>query len=89
MERKAFTSVSFDDLPLQPSDPKYSAWGLWGKNDQLGRTNLITAEVTRQAAVSEIQTGEVIPLKWVLTWQSLEDEARKETAYHWISRCVL
>lgn len=63
MERKAFTNVSFDDLPLQASDPKYSAWGLWGKNDQLGRTNLITAEFTRQAAISEIQTGEVIPLK--------------------------
>lgn len=63
MEKKSFTNVSFDDLPLEPSDPKYSAWGLWGKDDQLGRTNLITAEVTRQAAVSEIQTGEVIPLK--------------------------
>lgn len=63
MEKKAFTNVSFDELPLEPSDPKYSAWGLWGKDDQLGRTNLITAEVTRQAAVSEIQTGEVISLK--------------------------
>lgn len=57
METEPFTNVSFDDLPLQPSDPKYSAWGLWGKNDQLGRTNLITAEATRQAAVSKIQTG--------------------------------
>lgn len=89
MERKSFKNVSFDELPLEPSDPKYSAWGLWGKDDQLGRTNLITAEVTRQAAVSEIQTGEVIPLKWVQNWQSLEDDAHMKTACHWISRCVL
>lgn len=27
---------SFSDLPLRKDDPPYSAWGLWGKNDQLG-----------------------------------------------------
>lgn len=89
MEKKSFTNVSFDELPLEPSDPKHSAWGLWGKNDQPGRTNLITAEITRQAAVSQMQIGEGIPLKWVPNWQNLEDEAHMETAYHCISRCVL
>lgn len=89
MQEKTPANVSFDELPLGPSDPKYSAWGLWGKDDQLGRTNLITAEVTRQAAVSEIQTGEVIPLKWVPNWKSLEDEAHIMTACDWTSRCVL
>jgi hypothetical protein len=27
---------AFDDLPLRAGDPKYSAWGLWGVDDQAG-----------------------------------------------------
>jgi hypothetical protein len=26
----------FADLPLQKDDPQYSAWGLWGKDDEAG-----------------------------------------------------
>ena len=26
----------FADLPLSPSDPPHSAWGLWGMDDELG-----------------------------------------------------
>lgn len=26
----------FEDLPLGKDDPPYSAWGLWGDNDEVG-----------------------------------------------------
>lgn len=26
----------FEDLPLRKGDPPYSAWGIWGPNDELG-----------------------------------------------------
>lgn len=56
------TGVSFDQLPLNEGDPPYSAWGLWGKGDELGRINLITPQVRKNAA-AEIKTGEAISLK--------------------------
>lgn len=53
---------SFDALPLREGDPKASAWGLWGDNDELGTLNLLTASLVKEAA-SEVLTGETIPLK--------------------------
>jgi hypothetical protein len=47
---------SFSQLPLNPSDPPYSAWGLYGPDDQLGTLNLLTPEVIKEAS-KEIQTG--------------------------------
>lgn len=32
---------SFSALPLRKDDPPYSAWGLWGKDDQLGTLVII------------------------------------------------
>jgi hypothetical protein len=63
------SSVSFNELPLGESDPPYSAWGLWGKDDELGRTNLITPDITRKAAQTEIRTGEVVQLKYEIISQ--------------------
>ncbi|KAH7166592.1 putative cyclase-domain-containing protein [Dactylonectria macrodidyma] len=51
----------FDDLPLRPGDPKSSAWGLWGEDDELGTLNLLTPEVVKRAA-AEVMTGKTIPL---------------------------
>lgn len=48
---------SFDDLPYRKGDPPFSAWGLYGENDQLGALNLLTPETTLAAAKDEIQTG--------------------------------
>jgi hypothetical protein len=48
--------LSFSQLPLNPSDPSYSAWGLYGPDDQLGTLNLLTPEVIKEAS-KEIQTG--------------------------------
>ncbi|RSL82098.1 hypothetical protein CEP52_017050 [Fusarium oligoseptatum] len=52
---------AFEDLPLQKGHPQFSAWGLWGKDDELGTLNLLTPDVRKQAAL-EIQTGDTIPL---------------------------
>jgi hypothetical protein len=27
---------SFDELPLRQGDPPFSAWSLWGEDDELG-----------------------------------------------------
>ncbi|KAF9886971.1 hypothetical protein FE257_010712 [Aspergillus nanangensis] len=48
---------AFDQLPLRPDDPPFSAWGLYGPDDQLGSLNLLTAANTLTSAQSEIQTG--------------------------------
>lgn len=30
------TAPAFKDLPLRAGDPPYSAWGLWGEDDNIG-----------------------------------------------------
>jgi hypothetical protein len=56
---------AFSDLPLNKGDPWLSAWGLWGKDDQLGTLNFLTEEVVREAARTEIKEGVRIGLNWV------------------------
>ena len=46
----------FDQLPLRKGDPPFSAWGLYGLEDELGTLNLLTPATT-QAAAAEIKTG--------------------------------
>jgi hypothetical protein len=46
-----------------------NAWGLYGKDDELGALNLITPATVRNAA-REIQTGERISLDWNLNMPS-------------------
>lgn len=50
------TLPRFVDLPLNKGDPPYSAWGLYGKHDQLGFLNRQTNEIVAEAA-KEIKTG--------------------------------
>ncbi|TKA67107.1 hypothetical protein B0A49_06666 [Cryomyces minteri] len=58
----------FSDLPLNKADPHHSAWGLYGKDDQLGFLNRLTDDVVKEAA-KEIQTGTRISLNWPLDAQ--------------------
>lgn len=51
----------FESLPWRHGDPPFSAWGLYGNDDQIGTLNLLTPERTK-AAASEIQTGVRISL---------------------------
>ncbi|KAK5453523.1 hypothetical protein LTS15_006708 [Exophiala xenobiotica] len=52
---------SFASLPLEESDPPFSAWGLYGSDDELGTLNLLTKDRVL-AAKSEIETGKTISL---------------------------
>lgn len=47
----------FESLPLGKDDPRYSAWGLHGRDDELGTLNRLTDERVAAAAKSEIKTG--------------------------------
>ncbi|OGM45919.1 hypothetical protein ABOM_006052 [Aspergillus bombycis] len=53
------------ELPLSPSDPPYSAWGLWGADDEVGTLNLLDESTVTKAA-SEIQLGRRFSLNWSL-----------------------
>jgi hypothetical protein len=46
----------FESLPLQKDGPRGNAWGLYGKDDQLGMLNRLTPETTL-AATKEIIHG--------------------------------
>lgn len=56
----------FSDLPLHRDDPPFSAWGLYGRDDEKGTVNRQTNAIVLAAARSEIQTGERISLNWEL-----------------------
>lgn len=51
----------FSSLPLRKGDPPYSAWGLYGDDDERGAFNRLTPELVLQAK-EEIQTGRTCSL---------------------------
>ncbi|TCD71669.1 hypothetical protein EIP91_005435 [Steccherinum ochraceum] len=57
---------SFDELP-NFEDFTGCAWGVWGKDDELGTINLLTEEVVKEAA-KEIKLGKSICLNWPLNF---------------------
>ncbi|CAI7584952.1 unnamed protein product [Penicillium manginii] len=56
----SLTFPSHDELPKLPNAPQGAAW-VWGKEDQLGRLNLLTPERVK-AAAAEIKTGDMVRL---------------------------
>ncbi|KAI9015234.1 hypothetical protein CLU79DRAFT_707637 [Phycomyces nitens] len=56
---------SYDQLPIDPSAPAHSAWGVWGKEDNLGTLNLLTPDKVERAA-KLIRRGQVFSLNWRL-----------------------
>ena len=55
----------FDDLPVAPGQPKHSAWGLYGPDDETGTVNLLTTE--RLAAAQRLaHEGKCFPLNWAM-----------------------
>lgn len=74
------TYPAFSKLPLDPSHPPYSAWGLYGMEDELGTLNQLTLERT-VAAAKEIKTGLRIGLNWGLEQMDYTGEFR-ETMKH-------
>ena len=67
----------FSALPLNPSHPPHSAWGVWGEHDELGTLNHLTGDVVVAAAREEIQTGARVGLNWSLQQMSKPASFRK------------
>lgn len=57
---------AFEALPLNPGDPPYSAWGLWGPGDRLGSLNYLSNNVVLQTMKEEVKTGERVGLELVV-----------------------
>ncbi|OAA58433.1 hypothetical protein SPI_06506 [Niveomyces insectorum RCEF 264] len=85
LDSRALTQrPTFAELPLRPSDPKGSAWGLYGAADELGTLNLLTPSVVQAAAASEIQLGELLPLNLPLTSPLVPMNPRRKPCAHTI-----
>ncbi|KAK6710048.1 hypothetical protein SNK05_004523 [Fusarium graminearum] len=77
---------AFNELPLQSGDPKYSAWGLWGHNDELGTLNHLSPTVTKDA-VKEIVTGQHISLNLSIdAFKQPMNPVRKPCRHHIIAK---
>lgn len=61
-DKKCKAMPAFADLPLRQGDPPYSAWGLWGEDDNIGALNWLSRGVIRDAA-TEIREGLRFSLK--------------------------
>lgn len=55
----------YSELPLDPSKPPGSAWGVFGEDDEAGTINLLTPEHVRRAA-GLVRKGAVFSLNWDL-----------------------
>ena len=56
---------AYRDLPVDPSAPPGSAWGVFGPGDETGTINLLTPERVRRGAAL-VRKGLVFPLNWDL-----------------------
>ncbi|POS80212.1 hypothetical protein DHEL01_v201404 [Diaporthe helianthi] len=71
---------AFADLPLRQGDPPYSAWGLWGEDDNIGALNWLSRGVIRDAA-TEIREGLRFSLNWEVGKPVTPAYARYQDAY--------
>lgn len=76
-----FQRPRFEDLPLRKGDPKGSAWGLWGDEDELGTLNLLTPDVVALAS-REARNGIVVPLSLSLESPLLPMNPRRTPCAH-------
>jgi hypothetical protein len=53
----------YDELPIDPSKPPGSAWGVFGEDDRIGTLNFIT-DVQVRAAAACVRKGYVFSLNW-------------------------
>jgi hypothetical protein len=71
----------FSELPLDPTHPPHSAWGLWGPDDELGTLNHLTSERTVEAA-KLIRTGTRVGLSWPLEQMDYAGEDFRQVLKH-------
>jgi hypothetical protein len=65
----------FSSLPLRSTDPKLSAWSLYGPSDQLGTLNRLTSPHVVASAQAEIKTGARISMNAPLNAQTKSGKA--------------
>jgi hypothetical protein len=56
---------AYRNLPLDESMPPRSAWGLWGKDDELGTLNLLGPDQVRRG-LECVRDNRVFSLNWKL-----------------------
>lgn len=56
---------TYDELPIDPQYPPHTAWGVWGKDDNLGTLNLLTEERVAKASKAIVK-GAIFPVNWKL-----------------------
>ncbi|KAI1495177.1 hypothetical protein F5X96DRAFT_676005 [Biscogniauxia mediterranea] len=71
----------FEDLPLRQGDPPFSAWGLWGSDDEIGALNLLTPDVIKSAA-QQVSEGIVVTLNLPLHWPLVPLNPRRKPLVH-------
>ena len=71
---------AFEELPLREGDPLFSAWGLYGLDDELGTLNLLTPEVVAEAA-REVQTGVRIGLDLPINYIAEPSHGRQKLTH--------
>ncbi|KAF5568716.1 tartrate transporter [Fusarium phyllophilum] len=80
---------SFEELPLDKTGPRGNAWGLWGKDDQLGTMNHLADEIVGQAARENIKTRTRLSLNWSMKGASYPKFARKNLDLKLINKAPL
>ncbi|KAJ5924918.1 hypothetical protein N7454_007557 [Penicillium verhagenii] len=70
----------FEDLPLREGDPPWSAWGLYGSEDELGTLNLLTSQAVVDAS-QEIRTGNRIGLDLPIDYLTAPSHGRKSLSH--------
>ncbi len=71
----------YDQLPVDPSKPPKSAWGLFGDDDELGTVNLLTPERVRDALALPTR-GAVFSLNWDVEMPDPPILGRKPLQHH-------
>lgn len=77
---------AFNALPLSAGQPKCSAWGIWGQQDEMGTLNHLTPETVAHAAC-EVVCGLTVPLNLPLDTPTLPmNPARKALRHKMIQK---
>ncbi|KAI9703543.1 MAG: hypothetical protein M1820_005847 [Bogoriella megaspora] len=81
----------FEELALGKDDPPFSAWGLYGKDDEKGTLNRLTKDLVVEAT-KEIKAGVRVSLNWPLDAQKdipfFNRQAFHKHVYEKPPRCV-
>jgi len=70
----------FEALPLRKGDPPFSAWGLYGLDDELGTLNLLTPEIVAEAA-RDVRTGVRIGLDLPINYIAEPSHGRQKLTH--------